>query len=107
MRLHGDLFLENILLPTSSDQPLWPTQLVLIDPVSVAGMSAGHPLFDLAKYESYATGELPAMEAVVKPFWSGCKIHHTFSAAGLRRQRHFFADLHNDHGKPNIRALQH
>jgi len=61
VRLHGDLFLENILLPATSDHPHWPRQLVLIDPVSVAGMSAGHPLFDLAKYESYACGELPAM----------------------------------------------
>jgi hypothetical protein len=61
VRLHGDLFLENILLPASPDQAHWPSQLVLIDPVSVAGMSSGHPLFDLAKYESYATGELPAM----------------------------------------------
>ncbi len=61
VRLHGDLFLENILLPATSEHTHWPTQLVLIDPVSVAGMSAGHPLFDLAKYESYASGELPAM----------------------------------------------
>jgi len=61
VRLHGDLFLENILLPKFSSLKKWPTQLVLIDPVSVAGISSGHPLFDLAKYESYATGELPAM----------------------------------------------
>jgi hypothetical protein len=61
VRLHGDLFLENILLPKFSSLKQWPTQLVLIDPVSVAGISAGHPLFDLAKYESYACGELPAM----------------------------------------------
>jgi len=61
VRLHGDLFLENILLPKFSSLKQWPTQLVLIDPVSVAGISSGHPLFDLAKYESYATGELPAM----------------------------------------------
>ena len=61
VRLHGDLFLENILLPKFSSLKQWPTQLVLIDPVSVAGISTGHPLFDLAKYESYSTGELPAM----------------------------------------------
>ena len=61
VRLHGDLFLENILLPKFSSLTQWPRQLVLIDPVSVAGISAGHPLFDLAKYESYSTGELPAM----------------------------------------------
>jgi hypothetical protein len=61
VRLHGDLFLENIILPKFSSLKQWPTQLVLIDPVSVAGISSGHPLFDLAKYESYSTGELPAM----------------------------------------------
>jgi len=61
VRLHGDLFLENILLPKFSSLKQWPTLLVLIDPVSVAGISSGHPLFDLAKYESYASGELPAM----------------------------------------------
>jgi len=61
VRLHGDLFLENILLPKFSSLKQWPTQLVLIDPVSVAGIRSGLPLFDLAKYESYATGELPAM----------------------------------------------
>lgn len=61
VRLHGDLFLENILLPRFSSLKQWPTQLVLIDPVSVAGISTGHPLFDLVKYESYACGELPAM----------------------------------------------
>ena len=61
VRLHGDLFLENILLPKFSSLKQWPTQLVLIDPVSVAGISTGHPLFDLAKYESYGSGELPAM----------------------------------------------
>ncbi|MFP6882342.1 MAG: hypothetical protein VCA34_15410, partial [Roseibacillus sp.] len=49
--LHGDLILENIL---------WPP-LLLIDPVSVAGLTSGHPLFDLMKYESYASGELFAI----------------------------------------------
>ena len=37
--------------------------LVLIDPVSVAGVVGGPPLFDLVKYESYATGELPALRS--------------------------------------------
>ena len=36
-------------------------RLVLIDPVSVAGVASGPPLFDLVKYESYATGVLPAL----------------------------------------------
>ena len=35
----------------------------MIDPVSVAGVFQGHPLFDLVKYESYATGELPALRS--------------------------------------------
>lgn len=64
VRLHGDCFLENILWranqPTgASDAP----QLVLIDPVSVAGVTSGPPLFDLVKYVSYATGELPALRS--------------------------------------------
>ena len=49
--LHGDLILENIL---------W-SPLLLIDPVSVAGLSSGHPLFDLVKYVSFASGELFAI----------------------------------------------
>jgi len=63
VRLHGDLFLENILLPREATGEGWPTQQTLIDPVSVAGVSQGHPLFDLVKYESYATGELPALRS--------------------------------------------
>lgn len=62
--LHGDCFLENILwrrssLPAEGDAP----QLLLIDPVSVAGVLRGPPLFDLLKYVSYATGELPALRS--------------------------------------------
>lgn len=93
VRLHGDLLLENMLWrradaesspggdpaapaarhearlqeasepgpcdETSSISP----RLVLIDPVSVAGVASGPPLFDLVKYESYATGELPALRS--------------------------------------------
>ncbi|MEM7384988.1 MAG: phosphotransferase [Verrucomicrobiota bacterium] len=58
-RLHGDLILENVLWnpePTGG-QP----SLILIDPVSVAGIDVGHPAFDLVKYESYASGELFAI----------------------------------------------
>ncbi|HJM65170.1 MAG: phosphotransferase [Roseibacillus sp.] len=51
VRLHGDLILENML---------W-SPLLLIDPVSVAGLTMGHPLFDLVKHESYARGELYAI----------------------------------------------
>lgn len=49
--LHGDLILENVL---------W-SPLLLIDPVSVAALDSGPPLFDLVKYESYARGELYAI----------------------------------------------
>lgn len=64
MRLHGDLFLENILwrpaaIVPGDDAP----RLILIDPVSVAGVTCGPPLFDLVKYISYATGELPALRS--------------------------------------------
>ena len=71
--LHGDLFLENILLPSPGVEPHWPTQLTLIDPVSVAGVFEGHPVFDLVKYESYATGELLAIrsETVVMAGFDG------------------------------------
>ena len=63
VRLHGDLFLENVLMPQQRDAAAWLDQFKLIDPVSVAGVDRGHPLFDLVKYESYATGELLAMRA--------------------------------------------
>ncbi|HUW85034.1 MAG TPA: hypothetical protein VMZ31_19810 [Phycisphaerae bacterium] len=63
VRLHGDLFLENVLVPRQDDATATPTRFKLIDPVSVAGVYHGHPLFDLVKYESYATGELLAMRA--------------------------------------------
>jgi hypothetical protein len=62
VRLHGDFFLENILwrhLPAMGEQP----RLVLIDPVSVAGVFAGPAVFDLVKYESYAKGELLALRS--------------------------------------------
>jgi len=61
VRLHGDLFLENTLWrrAEAGDAP----RLVLIDPVSVAGVRSGPPLFDLVKYESYATGELVALRS--------------------------------------------
>ena len=61
VRLHGDMFMENMLLPEQDQGQSWPQCLMLIDPISVAGVGAGHPLFDLGKYLSYATGELPAM----------------------------------------------
>lgn len=60
VRIHGDFFLENILwrrTPTAGGEP----RLILIDPVSVAGVDRALPLFDLVKYESYATGELLAL----------------------------------------------
>jgi len=64
VRLHGDLFLENILwrraetVPTA-DAP----RLIMVDPVSVAGVMCGPPVFDVVKYVSYATGELLALRS--------------------------------------------
>ena len=61
VRIHGDFFLENILWRQVElgNEP----RLVLVDPVSVAGVSEALPLFDLVKYESYATGELVALRS--------------------------------------------
>ncbi|NQU11832.1 hypothetical protein HQ590_13645 [bacterium] len=62
VRLHGDLFLENILwAPARTGTGA--ARLILLDPVSVAGVTGGTPLFDLVKYESYATGELLALRS--------------------------------------------
>lgn len=64
VRLHGDCFLENILWrPAMAPSPDDAPRLVLVDPVSVAGVVRGPPVFDLVKYESYATGELPALRS--------------------------------------------
>jgi hypothetical protein len=60
VRLHGDFFLENILW---ASKPAGGPPLVLIDPVSVAGVSVGPPVFDLVKYVSYASGELLALRS--------------------------------------------
>jgi Phosphotransferase enzyme family len=66
LRLHGDLFLENILWRPAAEEAS-PTadvpRLILIDPVSVAGVTRGPPVFDLVKYVSYATGELLALRS--------------------------------------------
>jgi hypothetical protein len=63
VRLHGDLFLENMLWRRADPSSSSGAHLVLIDPVSVAGVVRGPPLFDLVKYESYATGALAALRA--------------------------------------------
>jgi hypothetical protein len=64
VRLHGDCFLENILWrPGAPHAPSDSPRLVLIDPVSVAGVAQGPPLFDLVKYVSYAQGELLALRS--------------------------------------------
>lgn len=64
VRLHGDFFLENILWrPNKTVVTLDAPQLILIDPVSVAGVMRGPPVFDLVKYVSYAMGELPALRS--------------------------------------------
>ncbi len=53
VRLHGDLILENML---------WDGErLILVDPVSVAGIWEGPPEFDLVKHVSFASGELFAI----------------------------------------------
>jgi len=92
VRLHGDLFLENMLLPANDTGSDWPHQLILIDPISVAGIGAGHPLFDLGKYESYATGELPAMRQqrlVLQGF-------DELSFDGTANRYHWAIDWHDD-----------
>lgn len=64
VRLHGDLFLENILWRRTESEPTGDTpSLILVDPVSVAGVMCGSPVFDLVKYVSYATGELLALRS--------------------------------------------
>ena len=64
VRLHGDFFLENILWrPSSVAATTHTPRLLLIDPVSVAGVTCGPPTFDLVKYVSYATGELLALRS--------------------------------------------
>jgi len=64
VRLHGDFFLENILWrPDAVAKGDDVHQLLLVDPVSVAGVVCGPPVFDLVKYESYATGELLALRS--------------------------------------------
>jgi hypothetical protein len=64
VRLHGDFFLENILWRRHEAAPAENVpRLILIDPVSVAGVMCGPPVFDLVKYVSYATGELPALRS--------------------------------------------
>ncbi len=59
VRLHGDLILENILIPKTYSA----NELILIDPVSVAGIDTGPALMDLVKYESYASGHLLAIRS--------------------------------------------
>lgn len=67
VRLHGDFFLENILW-CARDVDTTGSRLLLVDPVSVAGVSCGPPVFDLVKYESYASGELCALRSA----WVAC-----------------------------------
>jgi len=59
VRLHGDLILENIIVPEVDPAG----RFLFIDPVSVAGVTVGHPAFDLVKYRSYASGELYAIRS--------------------------------------------
>lgn len=94
--LHGDLFLENILLPQNADNTDRPARLTLLDPVSVAGVFRGHPLFDLVKYESYATGELLALRAerlVADGFDSPEKNSYTYHILGNNPAIRPFLDI--------------
>lgn len=59
VQLHGDLLHENILW--NPNPPAGASHLLMVDPVSVAGVWQGSPLFDLVKCEGYATGELFAL----------------------------------------------
>ena len=63
VRLHGDLILENILVPATPEARRADRPILLIDPVSVAGVTGGHPMFDLVKYESYTRGSLFAIRS--------------------------------------------
>ncbi|MBN1344145.1 MAG: hypothetical protein JXQ73_15780 [Phycisphaerae bacterium] len=55
VRLHGDLFYENVLYRPD------PPAIRLIDPVSVAGVDSGPVLFDRVKFASWLSGELYAL----------------------------------------------
>ncbi len=55
VRLHGDLFYENVLYRPN------PPAIGLIDPVSVAGVSEGPIVFDRVKFHTWLTGELYAL----------------------------------------------
>ncbi len=55
VRLHGDLFYENVLYRAD------PPAIRLIDPVSVAGVEAGPVVFDRVKFASWLGGELYAL----------------------------------------------
>lgn len=52
VRLHGDLFYENVLYRRD------PPAIALVDPVSVAGVASGPVVFDRVKFHSWITGEL-------------------------------------------------
>ena len=52
VRLHGDLFYENVLYRAD------PPAIRLVDPVSVAGVAAGPIVFDRVKFASWLSGEL-------------------------------------------------
>lgn len=55
VRLHGDLFYENVLYRPD------PPAIRLIDPVSVAGVDSGPVVFDRVKFASWVSGELYAL----------------------------------------------
>jgi hypothetical protein len=115
VRLHGDFFLENILFRHEASEA--GPRLLLIDPVSVAGVAQGSPLFDLVKYESYASGELFALRKgllEVSGFESG-KDYRTMvrwddpqlAPFRLRNWRSRFRARFNDHYGTSDRSAYH
>jgi len=55
VKLHGDLFYENVLYRAD------PPGIRLVDPVSVAGVADGPVVFDRVKFDSWLCGELYAV----------------------------------------------
>lgn len=117
VRLHGDLHLENILwrpLAVAGAE----SRVILIDVVSVAGVTFGLPLWDLVKYESYATGELMALRAEkieVSGLGDGtghyrCRVRIEDSALAPFRDRNWHALFReayvSQHGRVDERAYR-
>jgi len=91
VRLHGDLILENVLVPDREEEDSG-RPFLFIDPVSVAGVTAGHPACDLVKYESYATGLLFSIRSgttIGIAITPGTKEFELNSGASTKAMHHF------------------